>query len=430
MNLLLIILASWILCLIAVYLWKNKLFKQTWQEPYFADTPVLIESDDWGPGGVFHAERLTQLLACLEGHKDSVNRAAVMTADVVLSVPDIEKITADPDFSYQRKMLDEDFPEIYQVMLTGIKIGTFVPQLHGLEHLNGQAFAQLCHYNDARIAAAVSDPHGWNWESLDSSLQGHYVDGSHLPTQAISLENAQTIIALATQTFQKLFGHPSISTVAPCYLWNSDIESIWQKYGIQFIQTAGYRCDGRDEQGKYHQDRQLIRSGNLSDCGQVYLARNVMYEPVDGRNNSETAYHEALSAYAQALPICISTHRYNYTRSEEDFQQSLTGLHRLLGNIGQAFPDVRFVSSPELGTQIMTANAIITNHFNDVQWPPLKQLSGIKKIAPFLSRLYTRHPKLALLGYLTGLIIPVWLICELGKPKQLKLLYVTENTYS
>lgn len=418
MNLFLIIFALWILCLTTIYLWKSQLLKRTWQEPYFADTPILIESDDWGPGDVFHAERLTQLLACLEGHKDSLNRSAVFTADVVLSVPDTEKIIADPDFTYHRIMLNEGFPEIYQAMLTGIKTGVFVPQLHGLEHLNGQAFAQLCQYNDPRIAAAVSDPHGWNWESLDSPLQGHYVDGSHLPTQTISLENAQTIIALATQTFQKLFGYPSISTVAPCYLWNSDIESIWQKHAIQIIQTASYRCDGRDENGKYHQDRQLIRPGDLSDCGQVYLVRNVMYEPVDGRNTPDTAYREALSAYAQALPISISTHRYNYTRSEEDFHNSLNGLDQLLIKIRKTFSDVRFVSSPELGAQILTANVIITNHFNDAQWPPLKQLSRIKKIAPFLNRLYTRHPKLTLLGYLTGLIIPAWLICTLANPKQ------------
>ena len=37
-----VIIASWILCVTAVYLWKSRLLKRTWQEPYFADTPVLI----------------------------------------------------------------------------------------------------------------------------------------------------------------------------------------------------------------------------------------------------------------------------------------------------------------------------------------------------------------------------------------------------
>ena len=420
MNVLLIIVGLWLLGVMAVFCWKNKLFRQTWREPYFADTLVLIESDDWGPGGVVDAERLAQLLACLESHHDTVQRTAVITADVVLSVPDVEKIIADPDFTYQRKTLDEAAPDIYKVMLAGIKSGAFVPQLHGLEHLNGQAFARLCQQNDPRIADAIADPHGWNWESLDSPLQGHYVDGSQLPTQAISLAQAQAIIALATQTFQRLFGYPSVSIVAPCYLWNSAIESVWQQHAIQMIQTAGYRCDGIDEHGKHHQDKLLIRLGDTNDAGQVYLIRNVMYEPVDGNNNSETAYQEALLAQSQALPICISTHRYNYTRSEEDFWQSLAGLDRLLSTIGQTFSDIRFVSSPELGVQILTPSVAMINYFNGELWPPLTQLTGAKKIAPFLRRLHARHPKLVLISYLTGLIIPVWMICEFGQRKQFK----------
>jgi hypothetical protein len=417
MNVLLIIFASWITCLIAVYLWKSPLLKRTWQEPYFADTPVLIESDDWGPGDVGDAERLGQLLGCLESHKDSVQRVAVITADVVLGVPDVEKITADPDFAYHRKMLDEGFPEIHGVMLEGVKTGSFVPQLHGLEHLNGKAFAQLSRRNDPRIAEALADPRGWNWESLDSPLQGHYVDGSSLPTQAIGRDEAKTVIALATRAFQDFFGCPSISTVAPCYLWNSDIENVWQQHGIQFIQTAGYRCDGRDANGAYRQDRRLIRPGDLSGFGQVYLVRNVMYEPVDGKNTPDTAYREALSARAQALPVSLSTHRYNYTRGEADFHNALAGLDQLLSRIGATLPNVRFISSPELGEQILNAGTPVINHFNEGQWPPLKQLTGIKKIAPFLNRLHARHPKLTLLGYSTGLIIPAWLICKLERAR-------------
>ena len=190
MMIFLIICSAWLLSLVVVSAWKYSLFKKTWNEFYFADTPVLIESDDWGPGENFHAQRLLQLLACLASHKDSVDRAALLTANIVLSVPDIEKIMADPDAGYHRKLLNEASPDIYQVMLQGIQQGVLVPQLHGLEHLNGQAFARLCQLKDSRIAAALADPKHWDWESLDSVLQGHYVDGSELPSQAISSEQA------------------------------------------------------------------------------------------------------------------------------------------------------------------------------------------------------------------------------------------------
>lgn len=407
--------SAWLLTLAVVCAWKYPLFKRTWQELYFADTPVLIESDDWGPGEAFHAQRLLELLACLETHKDSVARSAVLTADIVLSVPDIEKIMADPDKAYHRKVLNEGSPGIYQAMLRGIKQGVLVPQLHGLEHLNGQGFAKLCQQHDSRVVTALASPQQWDWESLDSPLQGHYVDGSCLPTQAISSTQAQALIALATQTFTELFGFASDSTVAPCYLWNSTIEQHWQNHGMSVIQTAGYRCDARDKQGAYHQDRCLLRAGDLSESAQVYLVRNVMYEPVDGNNNAKTAYQEALRAYAQALPISISTHRYNYTRSEEEFVSSLQGLDQLLTAIGSNLSRLRFVSSPELGQQYLMDHTDIVNNFNGMQWMPLKRLSGLKKLAPFLRRLYYRHPKLVLLAYISGLILPVSLLCRYSR---------------
>jgi len=133
----------WIACLITLYLWKKELLKATWQEPYFKETPILIESDDWGPGGEFHAERLETLLNHLKQHRDSTGRTATLTADTILAVPDIAAITEGNPPEYKRKFLDQAFPEIYQTMQQGISEGTLVPQLHGLEHLNGHAFCHL-----------------------------------------------------------------------------------------------------------------------------------------------------------------------------------------------------------------------------------------------------------------------------------------------
>jgi len=68
-----------------------------------------------------------------------------------------------------------------------------------------------------------------------------------------------------------------------------------------------------------------------------------------------------------------------------------------------------------LGDQLAQESVGVVNHFNDSQWLPLKRLSGIKKLAPFLRRLYYRHPKLVLLAYLSGLIIPAGLVCRYSR---------------
>lgn len=412
--LLIIIPAIWLLLVTALVLWKRRLFRKTWQEPYFYQTPVLLESDDWGPGGPFHAKRLQRLLRSLSEHRDSVNRTAVLTADVVLTVPDTQAII-NTSAGIGRKQLDKDFPEIYQTMLEGIEQDHFVPQLHGLEHLHGEAFARLCRESDPRVESACRDTDWWDWETLDSPLQGHYVDGSTLPTKAIDQDKAKEIIRTATETFQRFFSQPSLSTVAPCYLWNDTIEAEWSRHAIHSIQTAGYRCYGRTETGRYVQDKCLIRTGDKNATGQVYLVRNVMYEPVDGKNTADTAYQEALQAYNQALPITISTHRYNYTRSEEQFESSLNGLNALLSRLCRHMPNIRFLSSAELGESLHYPDQPVKNHFNQKSWPELRRINGPAKIGPFLYRLYYRHPKLAKLSYFSGLIIPGWLICQLSR---------------
>jgi hypothetical protein len=415
LNFLLILGAWWAFCLILLWAWKRSLFQRTWNEPYFADAPVLIESDDWGPGGSFHADRLRGLLNLLSRHRDKVGRCAVLTADTVLSVPDIPEIRASQPVTYRRKLLDESFPEIHSAMILGVEQGTLVPQLHGLEHLNGEAFSRLHANGDKRVEIAFQDDDWWDWESLDSPLQGHYVDGSHLPTTPIDQRAGEEIIDTATTLFVRMFGQPSISTVAPCYLWNSQIEQIWKHHGIDYIQTAGYRCTERDENGNYLQDPPLIRAGDRGDGGQRYLVRNVMYEPTDGRNTPDSAFSEAIDAHKQALPITISTHRYNFTRSESEYHSSLDGLDQLLTRIEQAIPNTRYLASPELGSCMENDQQQVENPFNGDLFPPVDLLTGWRKVTPFLQRLKQRHPKLLILSILTGLVLPAGLLMLLSK---------------
>ncbi len=405
-------LTFWSVISLALFLWKRELLIHTWQEPYFLETPIVIESDDWGPGGRFHAKRLAILLDTLSNHKDSTNRSAILTANIVLSVPDVEKINQTTSDFPPKRLLDQDFADIYQTMLAGLEKGIFVPQLHGLEHLNAAAFARLCRTADPRTASARSDDNWWDWESLDSPLQGHYVDGSTLPSRPIDTQLAKQIVGQAVALFEKMFGMPSLTAVAPCYLWNDDIEACWHTHSIRAIQTAGYRCIGRDGSGKYLQDKSLIRAGEKNEFGQIYLVRNVMFEPVDGKNTPETALSAALQAKEQASAITISTHRYNFTRSEQEFAESLAGVDRLLSLLTESLAQTRFMSSAELARFLLDPNSSLTDCKNKTLPPPTR-LHGVAKLSPFLYRLYYRHPKLVKLSYFSGLIVPAWLFCKL-----------------
>jgi len=350
----------------------------------------------------------------LAGHRDSAGRPAVLTADMVLTVPNTTAIRASGYREYTRRTLDEGFPHILEAVRKGMRAGTLVPQLHGIEHFYGRGLLRLATEQDPRVNAAFSGEDWWDWEALDSPLQGHYVDGTQLPTSPLSKAERREAIASALAVFERLFGFRSTSTVAPCYLWDDGVERIWAAHGVRYVQTAGYRCTGRDENGRYIQDPSLLRPGDRSTAGQIYLVRNAMYEPVDGRGE-ESCFREAVRAHQQALPIVISTHRYNFTRSAQEHRDSLNGLDRLLQRLQCLGPAVRYLSSPELGAWIAGQLEPLTDPVSGHVWPTLARLRGLPKVRSFLYRLWYRHTKLRLLAVATGLVVPVFVLILLGR---------------
>jgi len=398
---------------VALLLWfgKRDLFKKIWREPYIREKVLVIESDDWGPGGDFHADRLQRLSDVLSSYKDSLGRPAVLTADMVLSVPDLKQTITAPDQPLKRNMLNRDFPKLHQAFLKAMKEGVFVPQLHGLEHLYGEGLQRLAENNDERVQEAIKTDHWWDWESLDSPLQSHYVDGTSLPTRPHVPAKQQVIVDMATKLFEQCFGFPTASTVAPCYLWVDDTETAWAEKKIRIIQTAGYRCPGRRKDGSYIQDRKEIRIGDRNELGQIYLVRNAMYEPVDGRREND-CIQQIEQVCKQGSPATISTHRYNYTRTEYECEMSLAGLKKILHHCTRKYPDLRFVSSPELG-QWFLEHGKLTSPADKTTWPTLTAITGLNKTGPFLNRLWYRHQKIRQIAIITGLVIPAGLLARI-----------------
>jgi hypothetical protein len=408
-----IILASiillWSLLLITLYVTQKALLHATWHEPYIDETAILIESDDWGPGASHHAQRLDGLVEVLGQHRDRTGRPAIITADMVLSVPDTQKIRKRDYAEYSRCYLDDGFGEIMSSLRAGISKGIIVPQLHGIEHFYGAGLAKLARQNDPRTRGIFETANWTDWESLDSPLQAHYVDGTQLPTSPVPEHERSEQIIEACNTFRRIFGIPSRSTVAPCYLWDDEVERLWSEQGVQYIQTAGYRCPGRGPVGEYIQDLSQIRPGQNNAQGQTYLVRNAMYEPVDGRDD-ERCFQEALQARRQGLPVVISTHRYNFTRTTAEYTRALDGLDRLLSRLATLTPALRFLSSPELGDWFTDNSSPLSDPSTGKSWPPLTSQTGITKLRSFLFRLWYRHKKLRIIALGSGLIAPAFLL--------------------
>jgi hypothetical protein len=115
------------------------------------------------------------------------------------------------------------------------------------------------------------------------------------------------------------------------------------------------------------------------------------------------------------LPVVISTHRYNYTRSETECNDSLQGLDQVLTQLESNHGNCRYLSSAELGGWLETPEQSLTSPANQSTWPTLKRLSGLSKLRAFLLRLWYRHAKLRVVAIVTGLIIPGVLVIGTDK---------------
>lgn len=402
---LLIVITAWISGIVIILLFRRELLYSTWKEPYIGDPVVIIESDDWGPGPSSHAKSLNELAKVLENHRDSVNRPAVLTANIVLSVPDAAVIRENDFQKYARVPLDESSPDIMAVLKKYISQGLIVPQLHGLEHFNPDILLYLVRNGNEAIRN-IFKKDGWtSWEALEPSLQRHYLVRNIFSPENITTKHSE-IVNEATVLFEKLFHHDSLSTAAPGYFWTDETEEAFHLNGIRYIQTEGYRYIGGHKKEQMCQDPEIIRFGTKNTHNQTYLVRNVMYEPCNDKTVDD-CWKQTIRSFRQALPAIICTHRCNYIDDKLSYK-SLKGLDELLTKVDRHYPSRRYLSSPELGEWLESGtiyNRFAENgksKFQGIHFSPIMQ-----KISGFFFRLWYRHKKIRLITIFSSLILPV-----------------------
>ena len=92
-------------------------------------------------------------------------------------------------------------------------------------------------------------------------------------------------------------------------------------------------------------------NGDLGDGGQIYLVRDVYFEPSLG-HDAKNLVRTVIRYTSLGRPVLIETHRLNFIESEEQALGSLNALEDGLSGILRALPEVRFMSSVELADAI------------------------------------------------------------------------------
>ncbi len=348
---------------------------------------MVIESDDWGSirmpskavyESLIHQgiqvdklsynrydslaceDDLTSLFEVLYLVKDKNGNPAVITANTIVANPDFVKIK-DSGFNHY---FYEPFTETlkrypkheksFELWQQGIKSGIFKPQFHGREHLNVARWMQALRLNTGNARLAFAN------QMFDLSTSLKISDDSFM--DSLNFENInefdsqkQSLIE-GLQLFEQLFGYKSLTFIAPCYTWSNVLNKTLKDCNVNAFQGGRYQFEpliGDEHKFKKH----FHYIGQQNDLGQVYLSRNVEFEPSQKKDFDwiSQVISQMEVAFRWHKPAIIQAHRVNFIGSVDkaNRDRNLPMFAELLKKILNKWPDIEFMSSNQLATTII-----------------------------------------------------------------------------
>lgn len=345
------------------------------------DKIVVFESDDWGsiripsqearklllgeglikvddPFSKFDsletADDYYALLEILKKFKDTKGNHPVLTANVILNNPDFEKIAASNFEHYHSESFSETYRKYsgssnaFNALKEGISQKLIVPQFHGNEHLNVSRWMKFLkegderyHFAFQRNCFAIDEI---NAENRRLNLMAAYDYNSN--SELIYIKKS---IADGLKQFEEIFGFKSKTSIAPCYVWDGQIEKVLKEN--QVIALQGSYVQNLPVLGKgFKTKRRYI--GEVNSQGQQYFLRNGLFEPSVLPNIDwiDKCMESIAIAFMWGKPAIIGTHRINFCSrlDETKRNQNLKNFEELLKRILMRWPEIQFVDSTRL----------------------------------------------------------------------------------
>ena len=350
---------------------------------------VVIESDDWGSIRMSSKEAfdrmlkagmpvdrshynlydslecnddLEQMYETLSKFKDSTGRHPVITGVNVVANPDFEKIKTNNFSEYIYEPYTEtckrysNHDRVYDLWKEGIEKRLMVPIFHGREHLNAQFWMRaLRDENKSTLVGfenEVTGMPGIKGEKLPDFQAAFQIDTIN------DLVYQKEVLKTGLDLFEELYGYRSRYFVPTNGPFNNTLEKDLNEHGVKYINTGKKQKEPLGN-GQYKINTRFI--GDKNQYGQIYITRNCFFEPsssgfekpanTDWINN---CLKEIEIAFRWRKPAVISTHRVNYIGylHPENRERSLKQLSELLGKMLKRWPDIEFMTSPELGDLI------------------------------------------------------------------------------
>lgn len=351
---------------------------------------VVIESDDWGSirmpsrevyekcleagypvdqiayerfDSLASEEDLELLFEVLNSVRDHNENPAVITANILATNPDFEKIKASNYQQYFYKLITktfEDYPKhsnCLDLWKKGKESGVFFPQSHGREHLNVSLFINALQQGDKDVLFGFE--HGMPGCIPNNKNRGgnKYVESMNFVNQQDKKNKLGNILE-GLDLFEKLMGYRSESFIPPNYIWSPDFNEAMSKKGVKYYQGRR-KMKEPISRGSVKLNSHYL--GEKNEYGQRYLIRNAYFEPSlsgDKKKSVTRCLKDINASFRMNKPTIICSHRLNYVGfiDEKNRDNNLKLLKELLTGIKRKWPDVEFMNSVQLGKMIVKEN--------------------------------------------------------------------------
>ena len=299
---------------------------------------------------------LELLFEVLTSFKDINGNHPVITANVVMTNPDFDKIRESEFKNYYYELFINTlkrYPEhdrVYDLYKKGIMQRIFYPQLHGLEHLNVRRWMNSLQRKDSNSRKM------FDYRLFDLSISHTNITKDSF-MDSLSPENLEEImyekhsLLKAAELFNKTFGFSAITFIAPCYIWRPELEPVFSKMGIKVIQSGMYQLVPKI--GRVNKfSKKFHYTGQKNNYGQKYTVRNCFFEPSFNSHNHNIV-ESCLTQIERSFKIksqAIISSQVNYIGfiEKSNQQANLKKLEDLIQKILIKWPTVEFLTSEEL----------------------------------------------------------------------------------
>lgn len=308
---------------------------------------------------------LEELYSVLTSVKDKHGRHAIFTPFAMPCNIDFETMEKEGYDRYRYEHLPQTYgklealqPDAYNgawaLWKEGMGKGLMIPLFHGREHLNLKLFEEKLQRRDHEVMTALKN------RSYTSISSDEYSTMSAMAAfdfwEFDENERFHNIIQDGLDQFEKVYEYRSDHFNPPGGREHPVIHSTLKECGVKYIDTPLFKTE---HQGNGKFKKVFNYTGKKNREGQMYLVRNVVFEPTENRSISwvDFTMKQIEAAFRWNRPAIISSHRVNYCGHivEANRKKGLDALQRLLHQIVKKWPDVEFMAANELGD-------IITNY--------------------------------------------------------------------